>query len=66
MALLSGLVFAWAVGMLVCGVLWNFNERAAVLALWGSGPAGVGGFCEVTFWRAQTAGAPTMTAVYFE
>lgn len=31
-----------------------------------SGPAGIGGFCEVTFWRAQAAGAPTITALYFE
>jgi sterol desaturase/sphingolipid hydroxylase (fatty acid hydroxylase superfamily) len=41
MALLSGLVFAWAVGMLACGILWNVHERAAVLSLWASGPVGV-------------------------
>jgi hypothetical protein len=41
MALLSGLIFAWAVGMLVCGILWNLHERAAVRALWASGPVGV-------------------------
>lgn len=54
MALLSGLVFAWAVGMLACGVLWNLNEHAAVLALWASGPAGVVIAVVWDFWERRS------------
>jgi uncharacterized membrane protein YagU involved in acid resistance len=40
-ALLTGLVFTWA-GLFVCGILWHtVGERAAVIALWASGPVGI-------------------------